>query len=90
MNDGGLLGTKEAEYPTDERDVRFPMGIAAFGNGVAALFEPEEGEAEECRSGAISGENLDEDCEYENALFVHEGLYAAECTGKSKRRDAAA
>ena len=42
--DGGLLGTKEAEYPTDERDVRFPMGIAAFGNGVAALFEPEEGE----------------------------------------------
>lgn len=68
--DGGLLGTKEAEYPTDERNVRFPMGIAAFGNGVAALFEPEEGEAEECRIRVISGENLDEDCEYENALFV--------------------
>ncbi|MEI3405852.1 MAG: hypothetical protein V8Q79_04545 [Christensenellales bacterium] len=46
------------------------MGIAAFGNGVAALFEPEEGDAQECRIRVISGENLDEDCEYENALFV--------------------
>ena len=41
--DGGLLGTKEAEYPTDERDVRFPLGIAAFRNGVAALLSRKKG-----------------------------------------------
>ena len=66
--DGGLLGTKEAEYPTNEADVRFPLGIAAFGDGVAALFETEKGG--EYRIRVISGEELDEGDKYASALFA--------------------
>lgn len=66
--DGGLLGTKEAEYPADAEEIRFPQGIAAYGDGVAALFET--GEDGEYRIRVISGEELEEEDEYANALFA--------------------